>query len=76
MNITSPSVRHTRFMVGIPKDLKARSVQLRGSVLNVMFKGCKSQVLVIKYPRCFDCRQIVSVGEEFMQVFRISKQGS
>ena len=41
-----------------------------------MFTGWKSQVLVIKYPRCFDCRQIVSVGEQLMQVFRISKQGS
>jgi hypothetical protein len=36
MNITSPSVRHTRFTVGIPKDLKIRSVQSLGSGLT----GC------------------------------------
>ena len=34
------------------------------------------QVLLIKYPRCFDCRQIVSIGEQLpMLVFRPSEQG-
>jgi hypothetical protein len=59
------------------KGSKDYSVQWLESVLNWISKGCNSQVLVIKYPRCYDCRRIVSIGEQIsMQVFRLSEQGS
>jgi hypothetical protein len=57
MNITSPSVRHTQFTVGIPKDQKTLTT-ITWEYPRLDIEGIRVAGLLIKYPRFFNSMQI------------------